>query len=120
MSIYTKDYLKVTSKNIDGETWIRNTWRPIVAWTYIVTCAMDFIIFPVLWAIYLALVKASVVQWDPLTLKGAGLYHLAMGAILGVTAWSRGREKIALLNQHNGLTPNGIENESEDTESGRK
>lgn len=34
-------------------------------------------------------------QWDPLTLKGAGLFHLAMGAVLGVAAWSRGQEKMS-------------------------
>jgi hypothetical protein len=34
-------------------------------------------------------------QWQPLTLIGAGLFHMAMGAVLGITAWSRGQEKIA-------------------------
>jgi hypothetical protein len=31
-------------------------------------------------------------------LQGAGLYHLAMGAILGITAWSRGQERIRSMN----------------------
>jgi len=34
-------------------------------------------------------------MWQPLTLGGGGLYHLAMGAVLGIAAWSRGQEKIA-------------------------
>jgi preprotein translocase subunit SecY len=29
------------------------------------------------------------------TLQGAGLYHMAMGAVVGVTAWQRSREKLA-------------------------
>jgi hypothetical protein len=37
-------------------------------------------------------------QWQPLTLQGAGLYHVAMGAVIGVTAWGRTREK--LENKH--------------------
>jgi len=30
-----------------------------------------------------------------LTLQGAGLYHVAMGAVLGLTAFGRTQEKIA-------------------------
>jgi hypothetical protein len=31
----------------------------------------------------------------PLTLQGAGLYHIAMGAVLGLAAYGRSQEKIA-------------------------
>ena len=34
-------------------------------------------------------------QWSPLTLQGAGLYHIAMGAVLGLAAYGRSQEKIA-------------------------
>lgn len=34
------------------------------------------------------------IQWDPLTLKESGFFHLAMGAIIGVSAWTRGNEKL--------------------------
>ena len=34
-------------------------------------------------------------QWQSLTLQNGGLIHLAFGAILGVTAWTRGQEKAA-------------------------
>jgi hypothetical protein len=76
------------------EDWMNRKWRPTVAWTYIITCIADFIIFPIAWAIFIAHIGVPVIPWDPLTLKGAGLYHMAMGAILGITAWSRGQEKI--------------------------
>ena len=76
--------------------WMNSHWRPMMGWTYMFTCIMDFIIFPVLWSILQAQQGGEVTsQWSPLTLQGAGLYHLAMGAILGVAAWSRGQEKLA-------------------------
>ena len=79
---------------VEYEDWMNRKWRPTVAWTYIITCIFDFIIFPIAWAAFNASIGAVVIPWDPLTLKGAGLYHMAMGAILGITAWSRGQEKI--------------------------
>jgi hypothetical protein len=58
-------------------------------------CILDFAVFPVLWSIIQATHSGTVsTQWDPITLKGAGLFHMAMGAILGIAAWSRGQEKI--------------------------
>jgi hypothetical protein len=82
-----------TSK-IEYEDWMNRKWRPTVAWTYIVTCIADFIVFPIAWSAFNAYMGMTVIPWDPLTLKGAGLYHMAMGAILGIAAWSRGQEKI--------------------------
>lgn len=78
----------------EKENWINNRWRPMMGWMYFVVCITDFILFPVLWALLKASIGEPVTAWDPLTLQGAGLFHVAMGAILGVTAWSRGREKI--------------------------
>jgi hypothetical protein len=34
-------------------------------------------------------------QWKPLTLEGAGLFHMAMGAILGIAVYGRTQEKMA-------------------------
>ena len=60
------------------------------------TCAFDFIIFPVMWSILQALSKGSVTsQWQPVTLQGAGLYHIAMGAVLGIAAYGRTKEKVS-------------------------
>jgi hypothetical protein len=33
-------------------------------------------------------------QWDPITLGGAGLFHVAMGAVLGIAAYGRTKEKL--------------------------
>lgn len=82
---------------LPNENWLNNKWRPMMGWTYMVTCIFDFIVAPILWSIIQAITNGGVVstQWSPLTLQGAGLYHVAMGAVLGITAWSRGQEKMS-------------------------
>ena len=77
------------------EDWMNRKWRPVVGWTYITICILDFALFPVAWSILQASLHQVITQWDPLTLKGAGLFHLAMGTILGVAAYGRTQEKIA-------------------------
>jgi hypothetical protein len=63
------------------------------------TCIADFVIFPVLWSILQSVSKGQVnMQWQPITLQGAGLYHIAMGALLGITAYGRTQEKLGGAN----------------------
>ena len=79
----------------DSTDWINKKWRPVMGWIYMLTCTMDFVIFPILWSLLQAMSKGSVtMQWQPLTLQGAGLYHIAMGAVLGIAAYGRTKEKI--------------------------
>lgn len=93
--------------NTPTESWMNRKWRPAMGWTYMAICILDFAIFPILWSILQAYYDGQVVnQWDPLTLKGAGLFHMAMGAILGIAAWSRGQEKIAGANNYNNSSIN--------------
>jgi hypothetical protein len=87
--------LRYFPKSTKREDWLQRHWRPVMGWTYMVTCVFDFIIFPVLWALIKAKTTGDITMWTPLTLQGAGLYHMSMGAILGIAAWSRGKEKIA-------------------------
>ena len=77
-----------------NEDWMVKKWRPAMGWCYMVICCLDMAIFPVAWNIAQVLTKTPLIQWSPLTLQGAGLFHLAMGAVLGIAAWSRGQEKI--------------------------
>lgn len=80
----------------DNTDWINKKWRPVMGWIYMLTCTMDFIVFPILWSLLQAMSKGSVTsQWQPLTLQGAGLYHIAMGAVLGIAAYGRTKEKVA-------------------------
>jgi hypothetical protein len=79
----------------DNTDWINKKWRPVMGWVYMLTCTMDFVMFPILWSLLQALSHGSVTsQWQPLTLQGAGLYHIAMGAVLGIAAYGRTKEKI--------------------------
>jgi hypothetical protein len=81
------------------EDWMNTKWRPAMGWSYMLTCIADFVVFPILWSLLQAVDKGSVtVQWQPITLQGAGLYHIAMGAILGVTAYGRTQEKLGGVN----------------------
>ena len=76
--------------------FINSKWRPMMAVIYMLTCVTDFVVFPVLWSVLQALFHGTVTsQWAPLTLQGAGLYHIAMGAVLGLAAYGRSQEKIA-------------------------
>jgi hypothetical protein len=81
------------------EDWMTKKWRPMMAMMYMSVCAFDFIVAPILWAIVqfweTSAANDAFRQWSPLTLQGAGLFHMAMGAVLGITAWSRGQEKLA-------------------------
>jgi len=88
--------------NNNNDSWMNSKWRPAMGWMYMIVCITDFIIFPVLWSILQAYYDGQVVtQWDPLTLEGAGLFHMAMGAVLGIAAWTRGQEKLAGINYNN-------------------
>jgi uncharacterized membrane protein YdfJ with MMPL/SSD domain len=80
----------------DNTDWVNKKWRPMMGWIYMATCTCDFVIFPILWSVLQALSHGQVTsQWQPLTLQGAGLYHIAMGAVLGIAAYGRTKEKVA-------------------------
>lgn len=81
------------------ETWFKSYWRPAMAYVYMIICFMDFVGFPLLsMFIPTILHVGTYVPWKTLTLENGGLIHMAFGAILGITAWTRGTEKITQLN----------------------
>jgi len=81
------------------EDWMNAKWRPMMGWTYMITCIFDFVVAPILWSLTQSLFHGSVqTQWQPLTLQGAGLYHIAMGAVLGIAAYGRTQEKLGGAN----------------------
>jgi hypothetical protein len=79
----------------NNEDWMQKKWRPAMGWMYMVICMLDMAIFPVAWSLLQVITHQTVTQWNPLTLQGAGLFHLAMGAVLGIAAWGRTQEKVA-------------------------
>jgi Holin of 3TMs, for gene-transfer release len=81
------------------EDWMNSKWRPAMGWLYMFVCLFDFVIAPILWSVLQSVSKGQVnAQWVPLTLQGAGLFHVAMGAVLGLAAYGRTQEKIAGAN----------------------
>lgn len=89
MEIFGKKRTNI--KDVFYDTWYTKYWRPAMAWQYLVICLFDLMIMPLVFL----MVKGGI--WEPMTLKGGGLYHVAMGAIVGVTAWTRGQEKISSM-----------------------
>jgi len=87
------------------EDWMNSKWRPAMGWLYMSVCAFDFVIFPILWSLIQAVGGGQVTsQWQPLTLQGAGLFHIAMGAVLGIAAFGRTQEKLNGAN-NGGMQP---------------
>lgn len=80
----------------EDDHWMQTKWRPAMGWMYMIVCTTDFVIFPILWSLLQALTHGSVSsQWQPITLQGAGLFHVAMGAVLGIAAFGRTQEKVS-------------------------
>jgi len=71
----------------------------MMGWMYMVVCSFDFVLAPILWSLLQSFSHGSVqTQWQPLTLQGAGLFHIAMGAVLGIAAYGRTQEKLGGAN----------------------
>ena len=84
------------------EHWMKTYWRPAMGWLYMAICFMDFIAFPIIAMLMPVIYKGFGVNmqyaaWQSLTLSNGGLIHLAFGAILGITSYTRGQEKIASI-----------------------
>ncbi len=94
-----------SASELKKEDWMNSKWRPMMGWMYMLVCVMDMVIFPILWSLLQSLNHGQVSsQWQPLTLQGAGLFHIAMGAVLGLAAWGRTQEKLGGAN-NGGMQP---------------
>jgi len=90
---------KITQSEQQKEDWMNSKWRPMMGWMYMIVCSFDFVLAPVLWSLLQSFSQGSVqTQWQPLTLQGAGLFHIAMGAVLGIAAYGRTQEKLGGAN----------------------
>jgi hypothetical protein len=98
-----KNEKSILKKEIPKETikddFITNKWRPMMAIMYMISCLADFVFFPIMFTIVqfweTPAVNNGFRQWVPITIQGGGLFHVAMGAVLGVSAFGRTQEKIA-------------------------
>ena len=90
---------KLSASEQKKEDWMNSKWRPMMGWMYMLVCVCDFVLFPILWSAVQAVAGGQVhSQWQPITLQGAGLFHIAMGAVLGIAAMGRTQEKMAGAN----------------------
>ncbi len=94
-----EEYQNMSDSEKKKEDWMNSKWRPMMGWMYMIVCTCDFVLFPILWSMTQAIMHhAQMTQWNPLTLQGAGLFHIAMGAVLGLAAWGRTQEKLGGAN----------------------
>lgn len=90
-----------TQDNFLNKNWYME-WRTVMAWSYVLVCVVDFALAPLLvlvsnWFMHVPFEQAK--EWVPVTLQGGGFYHLAMGAVLGVSSWTKGNaEKVVTQN----------------------
>jgi hypothetical protein len=104
----TEEIRAMSDSEKKKEDWMNSKWRPAMGWLYMSVCAFDFVLFPILWSLVQALHGGQVTnQWQPLTLQGAGLFHIAMGAVLGLAAYGRTQEKVAGANNGGLQMPGG-------------
>jgi hypothetical protein len=102
------DYNHSTESEKKKEDWMNAKWRPMMGWMYMAVCLFDFIIAPCGWSVIQALFHGGInTQWQPLTLQGAGLFHIAMGAVIGISAYGRTQEKLGGAN-NGGLSQPGL------------
>lgn len=94
-----------SASELKKEDWMNSKWRPMMGWMYMLVCMFDMIVFPVLWSLLQTMTHTPITQWNPLTLQGAGLFHIAMGAVLGIAAFGRTQEKMAGANNGGAQTP---------------
>ena len=91
------------TKNEEGkkpeDDWMTKKWRPMMAIMYMTCCLFDFVVFPIMYTVVqfweTEAANDAFRQWAPITLQGGGLFHVAMGAVLGVSAYGRTQEKMA-------------------------
>jgi hypothetical protein len=94
-----------SASEVKKEDWMNSKWRPMMGWMYMLVCTMDMVVFPILWSLLQTLTHSPMTQWNPLTLQGAGLFHIAMGAVLGIAAFGRTQEKLGGANNGGIQTP---------------
>ena len=87
--------IKPSASEQKKEDWMNAKWRPMMGWMYMGVCVFDFVMAPILWTAIQALYHGGInTQWQPLTLQGGGLFHVAMGAVIGISAYGRTKEKL--------------------------
>lgn len=83
----------VQQKETTSEHIMSSIWRPMMGFTYMIICLFDFVLGPLMNAMLSFYTHKDLVPWKSLTMSEGGMFHISMGAILGVAAWARNQEK---------------------------
>lgn len=75
---------------------VHHYWREMMGWTYMVICIFDFILFPLLHTYVEVMVNQPITDWKAITLQNGGFFHVAMGAVLGVSAYGKMKEQLVM------------------------
>lgn len=95
-----------------SEDFVTSKWRPFMGWTYMAICTFDFIFGPIMNVVFSVITKTPLIPWKSLTLDNGGLFHLSMGAVLGVAAYGRTQEKISKIDNGIPLPGTGMSSSS--------
>ena len=88
--------MAIAKKEEKKEDFMTSKWRPMMAISYMAICLFDFMVGPILYNILQYMNPGQHLDmWQAVTLQGGGLYHLSMGAIIGITAFGITKEKLA-------------------------
>lgn len=75
----------------DDTNFSMKKWKYLMGYMYMAVCVFDFVLAPILYTIVqfweVQAANDAFRQWQPLTLQGAGFFHMAMGAVLGISAF---------------------------------
>lgn len=103
---------------IDGSSWISKNWRALAAVAYLIICAFDFVIMPLIvffmhdsfteMARNLSGLSPEVQRvaldriwgpWVPITLQCNGIFHISFGSLISTMAWKHSTEIVESMKQ---------------------
>jgi hypothetical protein len=94
------------NRRASDEGWFRAHWREFMAWSYGIVCLWDFMLAPIFFAWFSHYEHlTNPILWTPLTTSGGGLYHVAMGAIIGVSSYGKTQENVTSMNVASNFVP---------------
>ena len=72
-------------------------WHYSASWLYLIIVAFDFFIAPIGNDIILSYFHYAIVQWQPITLQGGGIFHFSFMAIIGIATYSKSQQMVEAL-----------------------
>jgi hypothetical protein len=77
-------------------SWLRR-WRELLAYTFMAILIYDFILAPTFHPLVSYYFHFPYLPWVPLTLGAGGTFFIAMGAILGASAYGKSQENAEMI-----------------------